>query len=85
MKYVKRSLENGDEKEITYEDALDVLLGTFKDNEMTRSMLTIPNRIYCRYSEIDVYDGSGLVPMAGLYNLVPDDVWAKYNPDGTPK
>ena len=71
---------NDDGKEITYDEALNILLTTYRDNDMTRDMLTLPNRIMCRFSTIDVKDGSGLIPMAGLYNLLPNDM--DYDDDG---
>ena len=60
-------------KEITYEEALDIVLGTYADTDMTRDMLTIPNRINCLFSTIEVKDGN-IVLMAGLENMLPMDV-----------
>ena len=71
---------NNDGEEITYDKALDILLTTYRDNDMTRDMLTLPNRIMCRFSTVDVKDDSGLIPMAGLYNLLPNDI--DYDDDG---
>ena len=67
-------------KEITYEQALDRMLGAYKDSDMTRDMLTIPNRIWLGngYSYISVEQeteyGQNLVLMAGLWNDLPDGV-----------
>lgn len=76
MKYRKRNRETGEWSDITYDEALSILLGTWKDNEMTRSMLTIPNNIQCMFSDIFVQGDDGMVLMSGLWNIVPD--WA-YN------
>ena len=64
-------------KDITYEEAYDTLLTTFKDSDMTRDMLTIVNRIECRFSTVEVRDvredGSVKTLIAGLHNLFPMD------------
>ena len=76
--YYRRSHETSEETEISYEKALDILLGSWKDNEMTRSMLTQPNNIQCRFSDVIVKEGKGencMVLMAGLWNQVPDWAW----------
>lgn len=71
---------------ITREQALDTLLGTWKDNDMTRDMLTIPNRIQCMYSVISVRVEDDKEPwnsrvlMAGLWNMLP--MWVEYDEDG---
>lgn len=54
MKYLK--LLNGTEnwKEVSYTEALDTLLTTYKDNDITREMLTIPGEIPCKLSFIRV-------------------------------
>ena len=77
MKYEKKFYDEEEWKEITYEEALDTLLTTFLDNEMTRSMLTIPNWITCRCSVVQVSD-HGMVAQAGLENLVPDEFWEEH-------
>lgn len=71
MKYYKQLLSNGETAEITYDQALDYVLSQYKDNDMSRDMLTIPNRIMLRYSNILTEDDNGLVLMAGLYNQLP--------------
>ena len=76
--YYRQSLETGEQTEISYDKALEILLGSWKDNEMTRSMLTQPNNIQCRYSNVIVKEGKGKncrVLMAGLWNMVPDWAW----------
>lgn len=72
MKYMKRFWDNPDWKEVNYEGALHTLLGTFKDTEWTRSLLTIGNYIPCRFSEIRVYDDEGNTAGRGEEFLTPD-------------
>lgn len=77
LRYFKRYHGEEARKEITYDEALNTLLTTWKDNEMTRDMLSIPNNIQCRFSTVYVEDHSGKMPMvlmAGLYNILPDGV-----------
>ena len=50
------------------------MLGSYKDNEATRSMFTIGNRIQCQFSTITVYTDEELTAAPGLYNLLPDDM-----------
>lgn len=75
---------DGNRQEITYDEALNILLGTWKDNDMTRDMLTIPNRIQCMFSCVDVEyyqdDKNIMVLMAGMYNMLPMNV--AYDEDG---
>ena len=75
---------DGNRQEITYDEALNILLGTWKDNDMTRDMLTIPNRIQCMFSCVDVEDYQDdkniMVLMAGMYNMLPMNV--AYDEDG---
>ena len=47
LKYFKRYHTGGKADEITYEQALNTLLNDYRDNDMTRDMLTIPNNIRC--------------------------------------
>ena len=55
MKYFKQSKGvNTPKVEISYEDAIRVLLGSYKDNKMTREMLAIPNEIPCMFSTVYV-------------------------------
>ena len=77
LRYFKRYHGKEERKEITYDEALDTLLTTYRDNEMTRDMLSIPNNIQCRFSTVYVEDHSGKMPMvlmSGLFNMLPDDV-----------
>ena len=77
MALVFRKQSHGENtwKEITREEAYDTLLTTWKDSDMTRDMLTIVNRIYCRFSTVEVVDrredGSVKTLMPGLRNLLP--------------
>jgi hypothetical protein len=71
MKYYKRYHNTTERTQIDYEEAVETILGSFEDNEEVRSMLTLPNRIRCMYSDIEVESDDGLVCMAGLYNMLP--------------
>lgn len=74
MVYKKRFYDSENWEEVTYEEALKTVLGTYKDNEEVRSMLTIGNHIPCMCSEIRVYevrDGLLMTSMAGLQCLIP--------------
>ena len=86
MKYFRLDYLDNTAKELTYEKALEIVLGTFEDSDLTHDMLTTPNRIKCRYSIIAVTgdpneDGLYLVPRPGLYNLIPDGAF--YDESGT--
>ena len=39
---------------VTYDEALRTLLGTYKDNDITREMLTVVGEIPCMFSVIEV-------------------------------
>lgn len=84
MKYYKRTNGvNTLKVEITHEEALRTLLSTYRDNDMTRDMLTIPNNILCRYSTVYVEDDSSgmtMVLMSGLFNQLPMNT--DYDEDG---
>ena len=84
LKYFRQDKLDHSRNEITYEEALHIMLGTWKDNDMTRDMLTIPNRIQCMFSQIDVEDHLGghniMVLMAGMYNMLPMNI--DYDEDG---
>ena len=83
LKYFKKYPSESERHEINYDEALKTLLGTFRDNDMTKDMLTIPNNIKCHFSDVYVEDHSGkikLVLMAGLWNDLPMD--AEYDDDG---
>lgn len=81
LKYYRRY--NGDqiESEVTKEEALTTLLSTYRDNDMTRDMLTVQNYIKCRFAFIRVDDPDAKTkPMPGLWNLLPED--ACYDDNG---
>lgn len=84
LKYYKTFYDEKERTEVTYDEALNVLLGTWRDNDMTRDMLTTPNRIYCMCSVIDVEeitdDGMTMGLMAGLCNMLPMDT--EYDNEG---
>lgn len=79
MKYFRRAKDEESRTEITYDEALNILLGTWKDSDMTRDMLTIPNNIECTFSNVYVQSDDGIVCMAGLWNMIPD---IEYDEDG---
>lgn len=86
LKYFKKMHDESEKKEITYDEALRVILGTWKDNDMTRDMLTTANKIHCMYSDIYVEewrsenDNNPMVLMAGLCNIIPMGI--EYDEDG---
>lgn len=83
MVYERKMADSDEWERITYDEALNTVLGTFRDNDMTRDMLTIPNWIQCQYSTIEVkepIEGTFEVLMAGLVNQIPMD--AEYDDDG---
>ena len=71
MKYMKRFKGEEEWIEVTHEQALNTVLGSYVDNDDVRSMLTIGNYIPCQFSEIRIYDDDGLTAMAGLMCLIP--------------
>ena len=80
MKYFRVDYVTGEKKEISYEQALDIMLTTWKDTEMTRDMLSIGNCIQCRFSTVRVLTDDGMTAMPGLYNLLP--MGAEYDDNG---
>ena len=85
LKYYKYYNGEPEEKiEITYEEALHTILGTYRDNDMTRDMLTVVNRIRCQYSTVTVEEetkyGMNMTIMAGLCNMTPEE--AVYDDNG---
>lgn len=78
LKYFIQEHGSKETKEITYEKALDLSLTCYRDNDMTRDMLKTVNRIQLTYSDILIEDheenGSIMVLMAGLYNMLPMSV-----------
>lgn len=55
MKYRKRFVDSDEWKDVSYEQALHALLGTYRDNDITREMLTMEGIIPCMFSEVEVY------------------------------
>lgn len=75
LRYYKKFKGDAAEKEITRLEAFETLLGTYRNNDMTRDMLDVQNYIETRYSYIRVDDPDNpLKPMPGLWNLLPDGV-----------
>ena len=75
LKYYKRYKDSKEEFEITYDEALNTMLGTWKDSDLTRDMLTIQNYIECMFSYIRVDNpDEKLKPMPGIWNITPDDI-----------
>ena len=86
LKYYKRYKDEEEEREISYDEALRTLLGTWRDTDLTHDMLTIQNNIECQYSWIRVDDPDNrLKPIPGLWNLYPDgavydeETWMRIN------
>ena len=52
MRYMKRRADEKNFHEVTKEDALWVLLSTYRDNAITRHMLEVPGKIPCLFSDI---------------------------------
>lgn len=72
LKYYNRPNNSTEEQEITYDEALRILLDTWCDTPLTRNMLTIQNYIECRNSFLRVDDpDTTLKPIPGLWNLTP--------------
>lgn len=87
LTYYRVDKGNGQRKRITHEQALVKVLGTYRDNDMTRDMLKVVNRIELPYCYIEVVgewiiagEARPRVLMAGLSNMLPDG--AEYDEDG---
>ena len=59
-------------REIPYEKALDIVLGSWRDTDLVRDMLLRPNRIKCMFSYIEV-SKDGMVLQPGLYDQINED------------
>lgn len=86
LKYYKRYKGQSEEQEISYDEALKTMLGTWRDSDLTRDMLTIQNYIECMCSYIRVDDpNSKLKPMPGRFNIAPmgieydEETWMRKN------
>lgn len=75
MRYFKQYFGKTERKEITYDEALFTLLGSWKDCDLTRDLLTIPNRIQCGFSYVEVEDDKGNSVVDGVYNMLPMNVY----------
>ena len=77
LKFFRQRYDLDERSEISYDEALDIVLGSWKDTDMVRDMLLIPNRIECMFSRIEVEDvdekGHRMVLMAGLVNQMNDN------------
>ena len=83
MQYFKEYNGVSEKVRISRSDALRSLLTTYRDNDMTRDMLTIPNRILTKFCTIHVKSDDGMIAIPGMYNLLPDD--AEYDEGGKRK
>ena len=84
MKYMIINRETAERRLATYEEALRIALGSYRDNDMTRDMLKIPNNIQCVFSTILVRDDRVVfTDPIGAYNLTPEGV--EYDEDGNHK
>ena len=54
MKYIKIFKDNGQEQEVSYNEALETVLAYYDDNNETRAMLTMENYIPGKFSDIKV-------------------------------
>jgi hypothetical protein len=84
MTYLKKYDGSNDWEEVDYDTAYDTLLTRWRDSDVARDMLTIPNYIECRFADIMVKNGN-VVSMPGLRNLVPcdavydEETWKRIN------
>lgn len=84
MKYMIIDRETAKRRLATYEEALRIARGSYRDNDMTRDMLKIPNNIQCLFSTILVREDDGVFEEPiGAYNLTPEGV--EYDEDGNRK
>lgn len=78
LKYYRTAKGSDLNEEITYEKALDIVLGSYRNNDMSRDMLTLPNRIPCQFSDVIVEDhkenGMVMVLKVGMYGALPDGI-----------
>lgn len=73
MKWFATYKGTGETVEISKEKALDIVLGSYKDNDMTRDWLTIVNRIPCRFSTV-WSKREGEEPLKeGVYCEIPEE------------
>lgn len=77
MRYMKRFKSEDEWFEVSRKDALNAILGTYKDSLEVRSMLSIPNYIPCVFSEIRVFDDCGNTVREGEMCLIPEEILAQ--------
>ena len=58
MKYLKCFKGKDEWKEVTYEKALDTVLGSYKDNAEVRNLLQVEGEIPCMFAVIKVVSDS---------------------------
>ena len=56
MKYFKQYKTEGNIVEVTYDEALQTMIGSYKDNDITREMLQKAGKYNCLFSIITVTD-----------------------------
>ncbi len=62
----RKCFKGSDEwKEISYDDALHTLLGSYKDNDEVRSLLNGNNMIPCAFSFIEAIDDNATARVEG--------------------
>ena len=75
MKYMIITRETAERRLVDYDEALRIALGSYKDNDMTRDMLTIPNNVQCVFSTILIREDNGdFEKPIGAYNLTPEGI-----------
>ena len=80
LKYLKQYKGEDNWEEIDFDTALATVLNTFRDCDMVRDMLTIPNWIPCRFSTIRIVKDGTIASMPGLSCMVPPD--SEYDESG---
>lgn len=84
LRFYRREYGSGKDEEVTYEQALHIVLGTYRDCDMTMDMLTRGNYIPCQFSEIVVTEvqenGMEMYLMPGFECFVPEG--AEYDDNG---
>lgn len=84
MKYMIINRETAERRLATYEEALRIALGSYRDNDMTRDMLKLPNHIQCAFSTILVREeDDDFDEPLGIYGQLPEGV--EYDEDGNYK
>ena len=74
LRYKKQYKGEDEWMEITYDQALDTVLGSYIDSPEVRSMLDTANWIPCRFSTIavsEIKNGREMILMPGLTCVTP--------------